>query len=67
MKRRNLKQYGKKEKKEMLQEYIQIQKRMNTAGIAKESNNEIPNMKENCWTQDKEKRHDPEQESYVKY
>ena len=38
----------------MLQEYIQIQKRMNTAGIAKESNNEIPNMKENCWTQDKE-------------
>ena len=37
----------------------------NTAGIAKESNNELPNEKENGWTQDQEKWQDPEQEGYV--
>ena len=33
--------------------------------IAKQSNNEIPNVKENGWTQDQENRQDSEQESYV--
>ena len=37
----------------------------NSAGIAKESNNELPNVKENGWTQDQEKPQDPEQEGYV--
>lgn len=37
----------------------------NSAGIAKKSNNELPNVKENGWTQDQEKPQDPEQEGYV--